>query len=173
MGILQDTGVGYHALLQGNFPTQGSKPGLPYFTWIIYLHCSRYIIWKGKSWLSLLMLRLTQRSFSFELNMELTSWASWMKHMSLDWIWLIRHPYDSSGLWSKQLTKEGSRKVYQAGGLVGKHVYVRGKNKDFKNWYIFFFAAMHFLLFSSFRTLILSGEIWLRAFMNMETYNCC
>ena len=56
--------------------------------------------------------------------------------------------------------------------MVGKQVYVRGKNKDFKNWYIFFFAAMHFhsLLFSSFRTLILSGEIWLRAFMNMETY---
>lgn len=76
---------------------------------------------------------------------------------------------------SKYLTKEGSRKVYQAGGLVGEQVYVTGKNKDLKNWYIVFFAAMHFhsLLFSSFRTLILAGEIWLRAFMNMETYNCC
>ena len=29
-GILQDTGVGSHAPLQGIFPTQGSNPGLPH-----------------------------------------------------------------------------------------------------------------------------------------------
>ena len=32
----QNTGVGYHALLQGVFPTQGLNPGLPYCRWILY-----------------------------------------------------------------------------------------------------------------------------------------
>ena len=30
------TGVGCHALLQGIFPTQGSKPGLSHCRWILY-----------------------------------------------------------------------------------------------------------------------------------------
>ena len=30
------TGVGYHALLQRIFPTQGSNPGLPHCMWILY-----------------------------------------------------------------------------------------------------------------------------------------
>ena len=29
----KNTGVGYHALLQGIFPTQGSNPGLPHCKW--------------------------------------------------------------------------------------------------------------------------------------------
>ena len=32
----KNTGVGCHALLQGIFPTQGSKPGLPHFRQILY-----------------------------------------------------------------------------------------------------------------------------------------
>jgi len=32
----KNTGVGCHALLQGIFPTQGWKPGLPHFRWILY-----------------------------------------------------------------------------------------------------------------------------------------
>ena len=32
----QNTGVGSLALLQGVFPTQGSNPGLPHCTWILY-----------------------------------------------------------------------------------------------------------------------------------------
>ena len=31
-----NTGVGCHALLQGIFPIQGSKPGLPHCRWILY-----------------------------------------------------------------------------------------------------------------------------------------
>ena len=32
----QNTGVGSLSLLQGIFPTQGSNPGLPHCTWILY-----------------------------------------------------------------------------------------------------------------------------------------
>ena len=32
----QNTGVGSHSLLQGVFPTQGLKPGLPHCRWILY-----------------------------------------------------------------------------------------------------------------------------------------
>ena len=32
----KNSGVGCHALLQGIFPTQGSKPGLPHCRWILY-----------------------------------------------------------------------------------------------------------------------------------------
>ena len=32
----QNTGVGSLSLLQGNFPTQGSNPGLPHWRWILY-----------------------------------------------------------------------------------------------------------------------------------------
>ena len=32
----KNTGVGCHAPLQGIFPTQGRKPGLPHFRWILY-----------------------------------------------------------------------------------------------------------------------------------------
>ena len=32
----QNTGVGFHALFQGVFPTQGSNPGLPYCRQILY-----------------------------------------------------------------------------------------------------------------------------------------
>ena len=32
----QNTGVGSLSLLQGIFPTQGSKPGLPHCGWILY-----------------------------------------------------------------------------------------------------------------------------------------
>ena len=33
---VQNSGVGSLALLQGIFPTQGSKPGLPHCRWILY-----------------------------------------------------------------------------------------------------------------------------------------
>ena len=33
----QNTGLGSLSLLQGIFPTQGSKPGLPHCRWILYL----------------------------------------------------------------------------------------------------------------------------------------
>ena len=32
----QNTGVGCHATPQGNFPTQGSNPGLPHCRWTLY-----------------------------------------------------------------------------------------------------------------------------------------
>ena len=32
----KNTGVGFHALLQGIFPTQGSNPSLPHSRWILY-----------------------------------------------------------------------------------------------------------------------------------------
>ena len=32
----KSTGVGYHFLLQGIFPTQGSNPGVPLCRWILY-----------------------------------------------------------------------------------------------------------------------------------------
>ena len=32
----KNTRVGRHALLQGIFPTQGLKPGLPHYRWILY-----------------------------------------------------------------------------------------------------------------------------------------
>ena len=32
----EDTGVGWHALLQGIFPTQGLNQGLPHCKWILY-----------------------------------------------------------------------------------------------------------------------------------------
>ena len=35
-GILQNTGVCCHALIQGTFPSQGSNPGLPHCKWIFY-----------------------------------------------------------------------------------------------------------------------------------------
>ena len=62
MGILQArTGVGYHALLQGIFQTQGSNPSLPHCRWILY-HLSQqrssrilewvaYLFSRGPSWL--------------------------------------------------------------------------------------------------------------------------
>ena len=37
----KNTGVGYHALLQGIFPTQGSNPGLPHCRQILY-HLSHH-----------------------------------------------------------------------------------------------------------------------------------
>ena len=35
----KNTGVGYHALLQGIFPTQGSNPGFPHCRRILYHLC--------------------------------------------------------------------------------------------------------------------------------------
>ena len=32
----KNTGVDCHVLLQGIFPTQGSNPGLPHCSWILY-----------------------------------------------------------------------------------------------------------------------------------------
>ena len=32
----QNTGMGSYSLLQGNFPTQGTNPGLPHCRWILY-----------------------------------------------------------------------------------------------------------------------------------------
>ena len=32
----KNTGMGFHALLQGIFPTQGLNPGLPHCRWILY-----------------------------------------------------------------------------------------------------------------------------------------
>ena len=32
----KNTGVGYYAVLQGIFPTQGSNPGLPHWRWILH-----------------------------------------------------------------------------------------------------------------------------------------
>ena len=43
----KNTGVGYHALLQGIFPTQGSKPGLPHFRWILYCLSHQGSPWKS------------------------------------------------------------------------------------------------------------------------------
>ena len=40
------TGVGYNALLQGIFPTQGPNPGLPHCRWILY-HLSH----QGSPWI--------------------------------------------------------------------------------------------------------------------------
>ena len=37
----KNTGVGYHALLQGIFPSQGSNPCLPHCRWILYLSHKR------------------------------------------------------------------------------------------------------------------------------------
>ena len=56
----KNTRVGSHALLQGNFPTQGLNPGLPHCRWILY-HLShqgipRILEWvaypfsRGSSW---------------------------------------------------------------------------------------------------------------------------
>ena len=42
----KNTGVGYRALLQGIFPTQGSNPGLLHCRWILY-HLSH----EGSSWI--------------------------------------------------------------------------------------------------------------------------
>ena len=57
----KNTGVGCHALpLQGNFPTQGSNPGLPHCKWIHYrlshqgspriLEWVSYLFSRGSSW---------------------------------------------------------------------------------------------------------------------------
>ena len=43
----QNAGMGCHALLQGIFPTQGSKPGLPHCRWILY-HLSHQGSPKGR-----------------------------------------------------------------------------------------------------------------------------
>ena len=52
MGILQAKllewvafGVGYHALLQGIFPTQGSNPGLPHCRQTLYQLSYREALW--------------------------------------------------------------------------------------------------------------------------------
>ena len=37
----KNTGVGYHALLQGIFPTQGSNPGLPHCRWFFTIWAMR------------------------------------------------------------------------------------------------------------------------------------
>ena len=48
----KNTGVGFHALLQGNIPTQGLKPGLLHCRWIVF-HLShqgsKYLINKGNA----------------------------------------------------------------------------------------------------------------------------
>ena len=41
----KNIGVGCHALLQGIFPTQGSKPGLPLCRWILYCLSHQLIAW--------------------------------------------------------------------------------------------------------------------------------
>ena len=41
----KNTGVGCHALLQWNFPTWGSNPGLPHCRWILY-----YLSHQGNPW---------------------------------------------------------------------------------------------------------------------------
>ena len=56
----KNTGVSSHALLQGIFPIQGSKPGLPHWRWILYhlshqgspkiLECVAYPFSRGSSW---------------------------------------------------------------------------------------------------------------------------
>ena len=56
----KNTGVGFHALLQGIFPTQGSNPGLSHCRWILYhlshQGCPRILEWvactfsRGTSW---------------------------------------------------------------------------------------------------------------------------
>ena len=45
----QNTGVSYHALLQGIFPTQGSNPGLPHCSRILYSWATReaWEYWSG------------------------------------------------------------------------------------------------------------------------------
>ena len=51
----QNTGVGYHALLQGLFPTQGVNPGLP---------CCRCILYQLSHWgTKITMLYITTREF--------------------------------------------------------------------------------------------------------------
>ena len=42
----QNTGVGSLSLLQGIFPTQGSKPGLPHCRWVLY-----QLSHKGSPWI--------------------------------------------------------------------------------------------------------------------------
>ena len=46
----KNTGVGYHTLLQGIFPTQGSNPGLPHCRWILYQlsHKGSQEYWSGQ-----------------------------------------------------------------------------------------------------------------------------
>ena len=56
----KSTGMGYHALLQGIFPTQGLNPGLPHHRWILYrlsnkgspriLEWVAYPFSRGSSW---------------------------------------------------------------------------------------------------------------------------
>ena len=49
----KNTRVGFHALLQGIFPTQGSNPGLSHYRWILYClsHQGRvaYLFSRGSS----------------------------------------------------------------------------------------------------------------------------
>ena len=41
----KNTGVGCHALLQGNFPTQGWNPGIQHHRWILYHLCHQGSPW--------------------------------------------------------------------------------------------------------------------------------
>ena len=59
----QNTGVGFHALLQGIFPTQGSNPGLPHCRQILY-HLSH----QGSPWMLEWVAYLFSRRSSWPRN---------------------------------------------------------------------------------------------------------
>ena len=76
----KNTGVGYHALLQGIFPTQGLNSGLPHCEWILYhlshqgspriLVCVAYPVSKGSSGLELNQGFLHCRQILYQLSYQ-------------------------------------------------------------------------------------------------------
>ena len=77
----QDTGVASHSLLQGVFPTQGSKPGLPHCRQILYcLSHQRSPNWDNHIISPLLMSHITIKYF-------LVSIFWWCSLPS--WLWYI------------------------------------------------------------------------------------
>ena len=66
----KNTGVGCHALLQGIFPTQGTKLGLPHCRWILY-HLSH----QGSPWILEWMAYPFSRGSSWIGNQTGISWV--------------------------------------------------------------------------------------------------
>ena len=92
----QNTGVGCLSLLQGIFPTQGSKPGLPHCRWILYQLSHQgspntSIQFSSAQSLSRVRLFATPRTAARQASLSIiNSWSS-LKLMSIDSVMPSNH----------------------------------------------------------------------------------
>jgi len=73
----KNTGVGYHALLQGIFPTQGSNPGLPHCRRILYC-LSHQGFPRILEWVEMILKSIQSNDFSPRETKSFEDYAAWL-----------------------------------------------------------------------------------------------